>query len=352
MDKYIKNIIEEKFKKAEDKDLIDKEEKEEDVDEIVDKKGNIGRDDYPTDGNAKGITQKKTTDDVVKTGGGAMGIHGVHGTHTSLRYWAESELKGALGYDKTLADDADYDEALKYFKNELGLDDVEAEERMSQLGYDKKLAKGDSDKVRLVENPKQFIEAYIDEVILKKKDVEELVTNGEKKINPIILKQLTALKKSMKNNDLTINDVVKILKDEGNEKNINELFDSENIYSYTKIGEKDDDENTKYLKYGFITKDNTEYIVTIRIDAATNNGKIDFEAKKRFDYYKQENTNDNDSIKVLNTIIKITQSISDDLDTIYVSTSDDKRLKLYGQIARKMGYRIYKMNKSLVIYLK
>ena len=43
-------------------DKVEKEEKE--VDEIVDKKGNIARSKKPTDFNAKGITQNDTTDEV------------------------------------------------------------------------------------------------------------------------------------------------------------------------------------------------------------------------------------------------------------------------------------------------
>lgn len=190
--------------------------KEEDVDEVVDELGNIARSHKPTNAETKGVTQRKTTDDVVKTGAGSMGIHGVHGTHTSLRYWAESELDGALGFNQTMGDDKNYENAKKYFIDDLGLDDAEAEDRMAQLGYDKKLAKVDSDKIRLVENPKTFIESYIDEVLLKKKDVEELVNKTEpegKEINPIILKQLSSLKKIMNNNDLSISDIAKYLKD-------------------------------------------------------------------------------------------------------------------------------------------
>lgn len=185
---------------------------EEEVDEVVDELGNIATGKEPTDAPTKGITQKKTTDQVVKTGAGSMGIHGVHGTHTSLRYWAESDMSKALGFEKTMGGDEDYEDAEEYFKKELGMDDVEAQDRLAQLGYDKKLAKKDDDKVRLVENPREFIEAYIDEVLLKKSDIEELVSNGDKEVNPIVKKQLDTLKKSLKSNGLTINDVVKYLK--------------------------------------------------------------------------------------------------------------------------------------------
>lgn len=235
MDKYVKNIIEEKFhskkkrtsrkdwvkNSTEETDKTKKEEeelllsKEKDVDEIVDELGNIGRSKIPSDAKTKGITQKRTSDQVVKTSAGQMGNHGMTGMGgtTHMKYWGESEIKGSLGYDKTMGDDLDYDDALKYFKDELGLDDAEAEDRMAQLGYDKKLAKSGQDKVRLVENPKAFIESYIDEVILNKHEIEELIDDKEKEVNPIIQKQLTTLKKVMKSNGLSINDVLKYLKD-------------------------------------------------------------------------------------------------------------------------------------------
>lgn len=207
--------IPDKVKKEAEELLLGKNEKEVEVDEIVDELGNIGRDKTPTDAPAKGITQKRTTDQVVKTSAGQMGNHGIGGmkggTHTTQ--WAsESDNSKALGSD-TMEKDMSYDEALKYFMGDLGLDEKEAEEKMADLGYDKKLAKRDDDKVRLVENPKVFIERYIDEVILNKQEVEELIDDKEKEINPIIQKQLTTLKKVMKNNGLSVKDILKYLKD-------------------------------------------------------------------------------------------------------------------------------------------
>ena len=116
MNNFIKQVIEEKFTskkqqgffyaKANDESLTKKErakwkkmademskdtdfekipevaEKEGDVDEIVDAKGNIKRGGKASDFHAKGITSKKTTDKTAKAVGGSMGTHGVHGTHT------------------------------------------------------------------------------------------------------------------------------------------------------------------------------------------------------------------------------------------------------------------------------
>jgi hypothetical protein len=179
------------------------------VDEIVDEVGNIKRGKTPLDINKKGISQKKTTDQVVKAAAGSMGTHGVHGTHTSLRYWAESDMSKALGYKETLKQDADYDDAEKHFEKDLGLSDDEAKERMDQMGYDEDLP---DDKVRLVENPKKFIEEFIESILSKRTKDEELVKEKTGKITPIIKRQLNSLKSSMESEGLSIEEITEYLK--------------------------------------------------------------------------------------------------------------------------------------------
>ncbi len=253
MDKYIKNIIEETFAskkqqrffyaKANDKSVSKKERNkwskwakefsndtdfekipekvETEVDEIVDEKGNIARKKTPVTKSSKGGS-RSITDKVVKTGAGSMGIHGVHGTHTSLRYWAEGKeltkneileiaMKDTLGFEKTMGQDKDYEEAKDYFEKELGLPDDESEERLEKMGYDENLPE---DKIRLVENPKKFIEEFIESVLAKRvKETEFVPKDGEvKEINPIILKQLKSLKNTLDSHNLTIDDIVKHLK--------------------------------------------------------------------------------------------------------------------------------------------
>lgn len=211
------------FKKIPDKvDEKDENQLEFQFDEIVDSKGNIMRSKKPTDFNKKGVTQKKTSDEVVHSAAGAMGIHGVHGTHTSLRYWAEGKeltksdlleiaMKDALGYDETLGKDKDKEEAEDYFKNELGLNDKEAEERLGKMGYDDNLP---DDKVRLVENPKKFIEEFIESILTQKSKDLDFVNKDEeiKEISPIVKKQLSSLKNTLKSHNLTIDDVLNHLK--------------------------------------------------------------------------------------------------------------------------------------------
>ena len=185
---------------------------ESEIEEIVDDKGNIKTSKKPGDFSKKGITQKKTTDQVVKTGGGSMGIHGVHGTHTSLRYWAEADMSKSLGYKDTLGQDLDMDDAEKHFEKELKLSDDEAEERLEKMGYDEKLPE---DQVRLVENPKKFIEEFIESILSNRSKENDIVNvNQERKeINPIIKRQITSLKDTLKNNNLSVDDVLEYLKD-------------------------------------------------------------------------------------------------------------------------------------------
>jgi tetratricopeptide (TPR) repeat protein len=204
------------FSKKTDFDKIP-EKVEKDVDEIVDKHGNIARSKKPTDLNTKtiGADEPKTGDEIVHMSHGQMGIHGIGGTHTSLRYWAESDLSKTLGADETILKDKDYDEAKEYFEKDLEIDPIEADERLGQLGYDKKLPE---DKLRLVENPKKFMEEYIESILNKKTtDENDIVSNKdneeEKKIDPIILKQLRSLKNSMDSHDLSMETIVKYLSD-------------------------------------------------------------------------------------------------------------------------------------------
>jgi hypothetical protein len=245
MNNFIKQVIEEKFAskaqqrffyaKANEKGKPNKEKKkwdkwakefsdktnydeipdkvETEVDEIVDKYGNIATGKKPTNFDTKGVTQKKTTDDVAKAAYGSMGRMANVGSST-MRYWAESDMSKALGFDDTMAKDADYEAAEDHFKDELGLDEPEAEDRLAQMGYDKKLP---ADKVRLVENPKKFMEEYIESVLAKRAKDNEIVSKDEqteeKEINPIVLKQLKSLKNTMNSHKLSINDIMKHLKD-------------------------------------------------------------------------------------------------------------------------------------------
>lgn len=205
--------------------IPDKVKKEEEVDEIVDNLGNIEKGNRPANLSTKGITSNKTSDEVAKDSRPQQGNYGTK-ISNFVRYPIEEEIltkeqvmeiamKDALGYQETLGVDADYDEAEQYFEKELELPDEEVKDRMGKMGYDEELPE---DKVRLVENPKKFIEEYIESILSKKKIDHDIVSKEEeqteeKEINPIVLKQLKSLKSSLESNKLTVNDILKHLKD-------------------------------------------------------------------------------------------------------------------------------------------
>jgi hypothetical protein len=205
--------------------IPDKVKKEEEVDEIVDNLGNIEKGNRPANLSTKGITSNKTSDEVAKDSRPQQGNYGTK-ISNFVRYPIEEErltkeqvmeiaMKDALGYQETLGVDADYDEAEQYFEKELELPDEEVKDRMGKMGYDEELPE---DKVRLVENPKKFVEEYIESVLSKRRIDHDIVSKEseqteEKEINPIVLKQLKSLKSSLESNKLTVNDILKHLKD-------------------------------------------------------------------------------------------------------------------------------------------
>ena len=194
--------------------IPNKVEKEEEVDEIVDAAGNFAKSKKPGDFNTKGISSNSTSDEVALTGAGQSSISPKLGMGYR-RYWGESDMSKALGAEDTIMDDANYEEAKKKFI-ELGVTDPkELEDRLGQMGYDPKLP---DDKVRLVENPKKFMEEYIDNLLKQKGKDNDVLSKEEEveevEINPIVAKQIKSLKNSMKTYGLKPDHILKGLKDD------------------------------------------------------------------------------------------------------------------------------------------
>lgn len=194
-------------------EIPDKVEKKE-VEEIVDDKGNFAKGKKPTNFNSKGITSNSTSDEVALTSAGQSSISPKLGMGYR-RYWGESDMSKALGAEDTIMDDANYEEAKKKFI-ELGINDPkELEDRLGQMGYDKNLP---NDKVRLVENPKKFMEEYIDNLLKQKGKDNDVISKEEEveevEINPIVAKQIKSLKNSMKTYGLKPDHILKGLKDD------------------------------------------------------------------------------------------------------------------------------------------
>jgi hypothetical protein len=195
--------------------IPNKVEKEEEVDEIVDAAGNFAKSKKPGDFNTKGISSNSTSDEVALTGAGQSSISPKLGMGFR-RYWGESDMSKVLGADKLLhSDNVDYEDAEGEFEN-LGIEDpVERDERAKQLGFDPSLPE---DKVRLVENPKKFMEEYIDNLLKQKGKDNDVLSKEEEveeiEINPIVAKQIKSLKNSMKTYGLKPDHILKGLKDD------------------------------------------------------------------------------------------------------------------------------------------
>lgn len=185
------------------------------VDEVVDEDGNIAHGDEP--GNPNGyIRSKKTSDEVVSATMGQMGTFGILGGPTNasktLKYWAESDMHNALGADETIANpETNYEDAVETFQGELEVPEDEAKERAKKLGYDPELPDG---KMRLIENPLNYINEYLAKKSKKTELVKKSQNETEKKpITPIIKRQLSSIKQTLKDNNLTIQDITEYLED-------------------------------------------------------------------------------------------------------------------------------------------
>ena len=213
------------FSDKTDYDTIPDKVEEEEIEEIVDAQGNIQMSKKPANSATKGVTQKKTSDEVVKAAGSQMGNYGTIGVQNYRKYWGEGQevskgklleiaLGDTLGADETILKDKSYDQAYHYFTKELGLPREKALDKMADLGYKEELP---DDQIIMVENPKKYIEEYIDELLKKRNQTDDLVSNEEEieevEINPIVKRQIQSLKNSMKTYGLKPNQVLKNLED-------------------------------------------------------------------------------------------------------------------------------------------
>ena len=228
MDQRLKNIILEKFEskkqqkffyaKCNDDSLSKKEKKkwcdmasefskdtdfkklpekanEEEIEEIVDFDGSIPTSKIPKDVRAKSVTARKTSDAQADATSQPPFQKGQY----MKRYWGESEMDDALGFEETMGKNASYEEALEYFTDELGFDETDAKERLEKMGY----IPNSEEKVRIIEMmTKKQLEEYVDTLLNKKsmpKDIldpsiEELEeTEDEEESNPILDRKLKFL---------------------------------------------------------------------------------------------------------------------------------------------------------------
>jgi hypothetical protein len=157
------------------------------------------------------------------------------------RYWGESienNIKNLLdevdqsesfGFEET-EDVSTYDEADEIFKDELGVeDDIEREERVKRLGFDRNLDKQLRNekkrgmcrncftKRRLSELEKEKMTNLIDEILLtKKKKSNDVVSKDESEdsaVSKILIKNIESIKKIADKEGISINKLIKHLKE-------------------------------------------------------------------------------------------------------------------------------------------
>ena len=157
------------------------------------------------------------------------------------RYWGESienNIKNLLdevdqsesfGFEET-EDVSTYDEADEIFKDELGVeDDMEREERVKRLGFDRNLDKQLKNekkkgmcrncftKRRLSELEKQKMTDLIDEILVKKKkktnDVVPKDDSEDSPVSKILIRNIESIKKIADKEGISINKLIKHLKE-------------------------------------------------------------------------------------------------------------------------------------------
>jgi phosphoribosyl-ATP pyrophosphohydrolase len=80
------------------------------------------------------------------------------------------------------------------------------------MGYDEKLA--NTDKVRLIENPKKFIEEYLESIIAKKSNENDVLEKeNQEDLNPIIKRQIKVLLQTLKDNGISPKVILKQMED-------------------------------------------------------------------------------------------------------------------------------------------
>jgi hypothetical protein len=157
------------------------------------------------------------------------------------RYWGESienNIKNLLdevdqsesfGFEET-EDVSTYDEADEIFKDELGVeDDMEREERVKRLGFDRNLDKQLKNekkrgmcrncftKRRLSELEKEKMTDLIDEILVKKKKKSnDVVPKDDSEDSPVIkilIRNIESIKKIADKEGISINKLIKHLKE-------------------------------------------------------------------------------------------------------------------------------------------
>lgn len=134
------------------------------------------------------------------------------------------------------------------------------------------------------------------------------------------------------------------------EKDINELFDTDLSYPFKLIETKKYQDAISY-RYEFITKDDVTYFIILRVNSKSRKGSIDFSTTdKEKNYSFIHLINKHDAIKVFNTLKKIIQTQTNNIDYLILH-SRPERLEFYKKIFDHLNYQTQYVDPYLKINL-
>lgn len=196
-------------------DKTKKNKSKEEVTELVDDDGTMLTSKIPiTNPMSTGTVGNPTTTDqkvgMQKTPRDPL-LRGVYGYYGESKI-KENDMEKAFGFEDTKF--MDYKDTVKYYQKELDLDKDSAVERAVQQGKKPNLQKRAPKRIK---NKKNFV----DRLILKEKEIEEdmfvdkkTVSDINKPASGIIKKNLQALKSMAEKEGLSVNDLIRLLKNE------------------------------------------------------------------------------------------------------------------------------------------
>ena len=190
----------------------EKESKEQEVTELVDDDGTWLSSDIPILSPANNGLGTKTTDQIVPAARNPRDplLRGWYGYYGEGKV-AEENMTKAFGWK-------DAKETLKYFKDELEMDDDSAEKRV-----DDEFGKSpERDKKSPYKNKKGFVgrpilkELEMDEDLLIPKDTDDQTEKRKIRdlINPLLLRNIKSIKKLAKDQGISVKELIQMLKDE------------------------------------------------------------------------------------------------------------------------------------------
>jgi len=197
--------------------------KEEEVTELIDGDGTWLSSDIPNLDPASSLKGSTFTDKIVPMSRNPRDplLRGWYG------YYGEGQIKeedmgDAFGFEDTMF--MDYEDTVKHYQKKLGLDKEDAIQRAKQQGKKSGLDRKTPKNIKKKKN-------FIDRLILKEKGIDEsediiedvLFDKGtyrkdirikKDEINPLLLRNIRSLKRMAKDNGLSLQQLIKMIKDE------------------------------------------------------------------------------------------------------------------------------------------